>query len=260
MDFHNDFKIMLPVISILAMLFFNSYSNVNRHKAVPVDISNYKNVARDYKIPDSETVNINGAVWMTKNLNYRYGTSWCYDNLDTNCSIYGRLYSWSSAKNACPENWHLATREDWNRLARAVGGVRHFLASQIYEDSGYIYQDWRNVTQWLKTDTGWGCSGNDCEQPPNGDDAYGFSALPGGYVTSWPRHHEFDGLGELGVWWADNPGNQTHIYFRRISSNNRTLEEWFSDQYQPLSTVGYSVRCVMNETAPVIITNYRKKR
>jgi len=42
-------------------------------------------------------VKIGSQVWMGENLNYNANNSRCYNNEPTNCTIYGRLYDWSTA-------------------------------------------------------------------------------------------------------------------------------------------------------------------
>ena len=65
---------------------------------------------------------------------------------------------------------------EWEILTISVGG---------YETAGKL----------LKATSGW----NDYyENSGNGDDKFGFSALPGGYR----RSSDFNGVGKLGYWWS----------------------------------------------------------
>jgi hypothetical protein len=45
---------------------------------------------------------IGNQTWMAENLNYNAIGSECYDNLESNCEKYGRLYDWYAAKTVCP--------------------------------------------------------------------------------------------------------------------------------------------------------------
>jgi uncharacterized protein (TIGR02145 family) len=148
-----------------------------------------------------KTVKIGTQTWMAENLNYAYtgvpykfvdneskeytsdSTSWCYNNDPSNCTKYGRLYTWSAAMDSvgmwstngkgcgiggdgveadcsltypvrgiCPEGWHLPTQDEWENLVSAVGD---------------------SAAMRLMSASGWSDGGN-------GTDDYGFSAFPAG--------------------------------------------------------------------------------
>lgn len=67
-------------------------------------------------------VKIGAQTWMAENLNYQIGTSFCYDDDTTQCSVFGHYYSRAETLNACPEGWHLPSNEEWNTLIAEVGG------------------------------------------------------------------------------------------------------------------------------------------
>jgi len=171
-----------------------------------------------------KTVKIGGKTWMAENLNYETVDSWCYQNSDDNCAKYGRLYKWSAAKRACPDDWHLPTRAEWSALVKAAGGD--------------------NAGTKLKSKNGWDRNGN-------GTDNYGFSALPAGYRSNSGK---FGFAGEFGAWWTATEYKSGLAYYREIwwadngvGENNNDDSEKEGDDDDGTADGGYSVRCVRNE-------------
>jgi len=177
-----------------------------------------------------KTVVIGGKRWMAENLNYKTSDdSRCYNNDNSYCNKYGRLYGWAGAWKACPMGWHLPTRAEWNDLGQAVGGQKK--ASK----NGSI--DWEGAGKKLKAKNGWKDNGN-------GTDEYGFSALPGGEVL--PPLEEGDDKfsrdGKIGNWWTyEYVDDMTEVWIRSIFSDKDFLSESWTD---PQVGEGYSVRCV----------------
>ena len=67
-----------------------------------------------------------GTEWTTANLNVNVSPSYCYDDAESNCRRYGRLYTWESAQRACQslgDGWRLPTDDEWRQLAKRYGGV-----------------------------------------------------------------------------------------------------------------------------------------
>jgi len=67
-----------------------------------------------------------GKQWMTHNLNVKTVPSYCYEDAESNCRQYGRLYTWESARLGCQslgDGWRLPTDDEWRQLARRYGGV-----------------------------------------------------------------------------------------------------------------------------------------
>jgi len=146
---------------------------------------------------------------MAENLNFKIGNSWCYDNNNSYCNKYGRLYDWNTAMRACPAGWRLPNRADWNDLVKVAGG--------------------KNAGRNLKSSTsGWNIGGN-------GNDMYGFSALPGG---SW--YNGFYNAGHWGNWWSATEwwSAGSNAWYRSMSSNYTGV-----DELNNLKINGFSVRC-----------------
>ncbi|MGF1556138.1 FISUMP domain-containing protein [Paucihalobacter sp.] len=72
-----------------------------------------------------QIVKIGNQTWFAENLNYEApnNLSSCYNNQETNCFTYGRLYSQSIAKSVCPDGYHLPTEQEWFELFNYFGGV-----------------------------------------------------------------------------------------------------------------------------------------
>lgn len=67
-----------------------------------------------------------GNEWMTQDLNVRVDSSWCFADDPANCKVYGRLYTYISAAEACDRlgnGWHLPARKDWEVLSDHYGGA-----------------------------------------------------------------------------------------------------------------------------------------
>jgi len=129
-------------------------------------------------------VKIGNQIWMAENLNYEAEGSKCYDNLETNCDKYGRLYNWTTAMSVCPSGWHLPSTADWNMLYLYVDGTS---GTSVHGKAGLH----------LKATSGWYDKGN-------GQDTYGFSALPGGSGRS---DGKFLNIGNYGRWWLSESSN-----------------------------------------------------
>jgi uncharacterized protein (TIGR02145 family) len=168
------------------------------------------------------TVKTGGLTWMAENLKHVTDSSWCYDNDESNCQKYGRLYSWDAAMTACPAGWRLPTRDDWSNLIDIAGSFYH-------------------VPRKLRSKTGWNDLG---EGFVTGTDDFGFSAMPGGIYSY--ADYVFNGVGEFGIWWIEmecGTGNSLAIGSRFGRMSMGTVD----DIEDPAS----SVRCVQGTIQPV---------
>ncbi len=69
-----------------------------------------------------KTVQIGNQIIMAENLNINRGNNWCYNNETTNCTKYGRMYDWETAKTICPAGWHLPSKDEFENLLQNIGG------------------------------------------------------------------------------------------------------------------------------------------
>ena len=159
-----------------------------------------------------KTVKIGSQTWMAENLNYNASGSKCYENAESNCQKYGRLYDWNTAMKSCPSGWHLPNGDEWQKLVDFAGGD---------EVAG----------TYLKAKEGWAENGN-------GTDSYGFSALPGGIGYS---SGSFGNVGNYGFWWSATEYDASLAYYRYMGNSGATV----SRNYYGKSSL-YSVRCVQD--------------
>jgi uncharacterized protein (TIGR02145 family) len=189
-----------------------------------------------------KTIKIGKQVWMAENLNYSEGK--CYDDVPANCGKYGVLYNWPHAmalpydcwinecasqvsakhKGICPDGWHLPSNEEWKALVSSVGGE---------ETAG----------KYLKAMSGW--------KGENGEDKFGFSALPGGYEDAGCDCDGFTGgtmgIGDEGDWWSATEISSWRAYIMGISNKDSVYYEGYcGDGTDCVSRKNgwLSVRCV----------------
>lgn len=142
-------------------------------------------------------------VWMAENLNYDYNKgsarSMCYDNYESNCDKYGRLYTWSAAvdsaalfsddckgcgylldedewikaskeqiRGICPEGWHIPDSTEFAVLL-------NYVSDSVFYRMGPVFV---NAGKNLKAKEDWSV-----EEGYTGLDSIGFSMLPAGYCS-----------------------------------------------------------------------------
>jgi uncharacterized protein (TIGR02145 family) len=67
-----------------------------------------------------------GKEWTTSNLSVNMPSSYCYEDAESYCRRYGRLYTWESAQRGCQSlggGWRLPTDDEWRQLAKHYGGL-----------------------------------------------------------------------------------------------------------------------------------------
>jgi uncharacterized protein (TIGR02145 family) len=170
--------------------------------------------SRDGK--EYKTVKIGEQTWMAENLNYDLKCSGCYNNDPANCGKYGRLYDWGAARRACPKGWHVPSNDEWDILYKFVAGVENTESPS------------ETAAKYLKAKSGWNESGN-------GEDKYGFSALPGG--IAW--FDSYSNAGDSARWWSDY--GSYNVY-------GRIMQYHYNDAYwtTPEGDNYFSIRCLQN--------------
>lgn len=155
------------------------------------------------------TTKIGYQVWMAENLRYVSEGSHCYNDDESECEKFGRLYEYS--EGLCPAGWHMPTQAEWTVLFDAVGGIA--VAGKAL----------RAVGAW-----------NVENYPLTADDvdAYGFSSLPSGvYIFG---DHE-----NAGFYLSSTLVSDDAVYDVGILGNQDDVYE-----SNALLTTAVSARCV----------------
>ena len=171
----------------------SSATLANPCKTETEDNCEYGELVDDRDGQTYKTVKIGDQVWMAENLNYEGGDSYCYNDSAEYCEEYGRLYTWVSARDACPTGWHLPTREDLDTLLSTVGGDS--LAGNA-----------------LKSFAGW----NRAEDEGNGVDSYGFSGSPAGWMDLTGDYYQ---VGYFGRFWSISSCSDKKAYTLHLKYN-----------------------------------------
>jgi len=161
-----------------------------------------------------QTVEIANHTWFSENLNFEMSGTYIYENESSNGDIYGRLYSWEGAKEACPEGWHLPDDNEWRNLRDLLGGA--------YQVGGKLKE--MGFAHWA-------------EPNKEASNIAGFNGLPGGYRSSYGT---FLYINERALFWSSTSTNDDHL------ASMKTLfydeGKWLDTESNKSNT--FSVRCV----------------
>jgi len=184
------------------------------------------------------TVKIGNQCWLNKNLNIgiridgnqnqahnRRIEKYCYDNLESNCKVYGGLYQWNEmmqhmttngVTGICPNGWHIPTDDEWTVLMNYLGG-EEVAGGKMKESRTY---------HWGSPNVG-------------ATNSSGFTALPGGYryVGS-----SFCYLAGNAVYWSSSENSSTHAWGRPLYYDYEGVYRGFFDK-----NFGFSVRCLKDK-------------
>lgn len=135
---------------------------------------------------------------------------------------YGVLYNRVAAVECAPKGWHLPSHEEWIELERFIGMTDEEI------ESAYSRGD---KGKKLMSTTGW--SSNE------GTDDYGFSALPGGYLS--PDEGEFYFQGSSAYFFTSTWDGSDCACKRTISNGSITFSNYSNIRN------GFSVRYVKDK-------------
>lgn len=179
--------------------------------------------AEDYRVTDKRDDKIYAAkkigkqIWLVDNLSYNKGN--CYNNNIDNCSKYGRLYTWSEAKKACPGGFKLPSKKDWEILFEEIGSSRD---KNSFMNAGKILK----VRSWRSSNT-------------SGTNDYDFAATPGGFCFA-SSNSGCDGIDTKGKWWTETEVSSSEAYSYYIGAEFDDVIE--ASDFKDFNML--SVRCI----------------
>ena len=73
---------------------------------------------------------------------------WAYDNDQSNVAKYGYLYNFETAKNVCPNGYHLPSDNEWEEFAEYINSADGIFTKNDddWEDIGKIFKS----NKWLE--------------------------------------------------------------------------------------------------------------
>jgi uncharacterized protein (TIGR02145 family) len=200
--------------------------------------------ARDDK--EYNTVQIGNQCWMRQDLNY--GTridaateqtnnsileKYCYNNIESNCDLYGGIYQWgelvqylNGASNSsywnpvptgnvqgiCPSGWHIPTIDEFSTLMNFLGGEG--VAGGKMKEPGTVH--------WASPNTG-------------ATNSSGFTGLPGGM---WGPGY-FYGQNVYAYYQTISQTSSSTIFIRHL-----LFDYEFCEPINGPKTYGFPVRCL----------------
>lgn len=169
-----------------------------------------------------KTIELENNTWLAENLRYEIpGKSFVYPGDPIHEEVYGRLYTWEAAIEACPEGWHLPTDSEWFGLEFRLG-----VADSLLETRG-----WRKCigVASLKSDSGWLAA-------THSNDSLGFSALPGGFRD---QDGYFFNEGYFAYFWTATTADHSDAWYRVVTNDIPHVGRFsYSKAY------AFSIRCI----------------
>jgi len=192
----------------------------------------------EYEGKTYNTILIGSQCWFKENLNVGLMINvsqnqsnngvkekYCYNNIASNCNIYGGMYQWGEAlqysyiqggQGLCPSGWHIPSKVEWNSLMNFLGGSS--IAGGKMKEIG--------TAHWASPNTG-------------ATNSSRFTALPGGFFTT-AIAPSFAGIQVSTIYWSSTNDGTT--------SWNYGLSNTSEGLYENYNTIfindAISIRCI----------------
>lgn len=177
--------------------------------------------ARDGKIYTYVTAG--GLDWMSKNLMYADAGK-PYENCSPMTDLFGNLYTYEQAENACPEGWRLPTLDEWKSLC---GGSFDAAAGKLMVDAYFngnkMWEYWPAVKVTNST---------------------GMNVMPTGYALIQSNKWEYSGTNLYSVFWTSSEYDEEQKYY--VSLYVDQPDVFYGNTHK--DNFAASVRCVRKAT------------
>ena len=170
---------------------------------------------------------INGVVHQTNNSVIE---KYCYNNLPSNCNVYGGLYQWGEmmqyvttegARGICPEGWHVPAASEWIVLREFLGDS--LVAGGKMKETGY--------THWAPPNTG-------------ATNSSGFTGLGAGVWTGMAQ--VFADLTTATGFWSSS----AHLTLALHNNSGDLVSAYLGDD----QWFAVSLRCLRDQAIPTVTT------
>lgn len=211
-------KIVIKIICLLLIMNFSISCKETKKKGIDCPLG-YGTLVDHRDGSRYSTLAVCDLVWMTQNLRYEV-PGVLKEPIELGVE-YGFLYNFEQAQGACPENWHLATDEDWKTLEAALGMSKDELGKTGWRG--------REVGQALKSSIEW-------KKGEKSATYISFRALPVGYFNGTQQ-----GLDKTARFWTASEADATTAWIRELG-----LEEKKIKRSAEKRSDYNSCRCVLN--------------
>ena len=173
---------------------------------------------------------------------------WCYYKFNAlNGNKYGKLYNWyavNDSRGIEPEGWRIPSNLDFKELENTIQTESLSLVKDNEFNSpitaGFHL---KSKNDWKKYQ----------EQDGNGNDEYGFNALPGGYVClsnisnkkgGYVEGIDFVGVGEEVYFWTNNTEDFNYHLSNGWYGSEISGTVYQSSEFCCLENLGFYIRCI----------------
>jgi uncharacterized protein (TIGR02145 family) len=179
---------------------------------------------------------INGAADQQNNGNLE---KYCYNDLESNCDVYGGLYQWNEFMNytsssnsnpsgrqgICPNDWHIPSDAEWCQMEVYLDATVNCSSTGLIGTNVGGKMKETGTSHWLNPNTG-------------ATNSSGFTGLPGG-----DRYTDgiFYNLSNFAYFLSTSESSSTASWTRSLGYSHEKVNRYIDEKL-----AGFSGRCIKN--------------